>query len=115
MPRKRGRPVRVAMRRWVNDEAFATNVGSIIKSRDKMNEETVTAVTLALESLAKETVPVEALTDERIAAVRRLARRATPSLITRTLLSWRLGLEDRILRDIQQRQDLKEIAEICWA
>jgi hypothetical protein len=115
MSAKRGRPVRVAMRRWLNDEAHVARIRSIVGAREKMDEETLTAVSYALDALARETVPVEALTERRVAALRRLARHATPSLISRTLLSWRLGLEDRILREIQQRQDLKEIAEICWA
>lgn len=115
MSAKRGRPVRVAMRRWVNDEAYLATITAIIESRDKTNEETVTNVTYALEALARETVPAEALTDARIEALRRLARHATPSLIFRTLQNWRLGLEDRILREIPKRPDLKNIAELCWA
>ena len=115
MSAKRGRPVRVAMRRWLNDEVYLAKITSIVEARDKTNEETLTNVTSALEALARDTVPEEALTGRRLEALRRLARHATPSLISRTLLSWRLGLEDRILREIQQRQDLKEIAEICWA
>jgi hypothetical protein len=47
--------------------------------------------------------------------LRRLARFATPSFIARTLVSWRLGLEDRILREIPKRPDLQNIAELCWA
>ena len=103
------------MRRWINDDAYLANIASIIKSRDKTNEETLTNVTYALEAFARETVPAEALTWRRVNTLRRLARYATPSFIARTLLSWRLGLEDRILRKIQQRPDLKNIAELCWA
>ena len=115
MPGKRGRPVRVAMRRWVNDEAYAARIASIVDLRDRTNEETLTDVIHGLETLAKETIRAEALTARRRDMLRRLARDATPSRIARTLLSWRLGLEDRILRKIQQRQDLKGIAEFCWA
>jgi hypothetical protein len=115
MSAKRGRPVRVGMRRWLNDEAHVARIGSIVGAREKMDEERLTEVTYALDALARATVPVEALTERRAAALRRLARHATPSHIARTLLSWRLDLEDRILRKIQQRQDLKEVAEICWA
>ena len=61
MPAKRGRPVRVAMRQWVNDEAYVARITAIIESRDKTNEETLTNVTYALEVLARDTVPAEAL------------------------------------------------------
>lgn len=115
MPAKRGRPVRVAMRRWVNDEGYVARITAIIESRDKTNEETLTNVAFALEALARETVPAEALTRRRLSTLRRLARFATPSFIARTLVSWRLGLEDRILREIPKRPDLKNIAELCWA
>jgi hypothetical protein len=113
MSAKRGRPVRVTMRRWLND-GYVAKIASIVASRDKTDEETLTNVTRDLEALAKDTLP-EGVTPHRLEVLRRLARYATPSRISRTLLSWRLGLEDRILREIQHRQDLKDIAEICWA
>ena len=56
MSAKRGRPARVAMRRWLNDEAYVARIASIIESRDKTNEETLTNVTRDLEALAKETL-----------------------------------------------------------
>ncbi len=115
MPAKPGRPARVAMRRWINDDAYLATITSIIKSRDKTNEETLTNVDYALEVLARETVPVEALIPRRLNTLRRLARYATPSFIARTLVSWRLGLEDRILRETTKRSDLKNIPELCWA
>jgi hypothetical protein len=53
MSTKRGRPARVTMRRWLNDEAFVARIASIIESRDKTNEETLTNVTCDLEALAR--------------------------------------------------------------
>ena len=111
----RGRPTRPKMRRWLNDETYVPRVASIIGLRDKTDEEALTEVTYALEALARETLPDGAQTAGRSEALRRLARHAKPSLVSRTLLSWRLDLEDRIIRKIQQRKDLKEVAEICWA
>ena len=107
--------MRLKMRRWLNDETYGPRVASIIGLRDKTDEEALTQVTYALEALARETLPDGALTRRRSEALRRLGRHAKPSLVSRTLLSWRLDLEDRIIRSIQQRQDLKDIAEICWA
>ena len=54
-------------------------------------------------------------TPARRATRRMIARFATPSLIARSLVSWRLGLEDRILREIPKRPDLKNVEELCWA
>ena len=115
MAGRRGRPVRRGIQRWVNDETYVPRVASIIEPRDKTDEETVTDVTYALEALARETLPDGALTGRRRDCLRRLARHGKPSLVSRTLLSWRLGLEDRIIRRIQRRKDLKKIAELCWA
>ena len=99
--------MRLKMRRWLNDETYGPRVASIIGLRDKTDEEALTDVTYALEALASETLPDGALTRRRSEALHRLGRHAKPSLVSRTLLSWRLDLEDRIIRSIQQRQDLK--------
>jgi hypothetical protein len=102
---KRGRPVRDRARRWVNDEGFVATVTSIIESRDKANEETLTNVVRDIEAFARATIPPAALTDGRFNILRRLAVNATPSVTCRTLLSWHLDLEDRVLLKVQQRHD----------
>src|SRR5262245_58037410 len=107
---KRGRPVRERMRRWVNDEGFVATATSIIECRDKANEETLTNVVRDIGAFARATIPAAVLTDRRLEILRRLALNATPSVTCRTLLSWYLDLDDRTLRKIQQRHDLKEIA-----
>ncbi|HXG72900.1 MAG TPA: hypothetical protein VNJ04_20075, partial [Gemmatimonadaceae bacterium] len=66
--------------------------------RDKTDEDTLTEVTYALRALARETLPAGSLTKRRAESLCRLARHAKPSLVLRTLLSWRFGLEDRIIR-----------------
>ena len=115
MQGRRGRPVRGGMRQWLNDEAYMSKVTSIMRSRDRSNEETLTEVTHSLEALARETLPEAAQTIRRFQILRRLALRARPALVWRILLGWRLGLEDRIIRHILKRKDLKAIAEIRWA
>lgn len=115
MAERRGRPVLPGIRGWENDETFVPKVASIFESRDTSDEETLTEVTYAVETLAKETVPEERLTERRRGCLRRLAAYARPSRIARTLLSWRLNLPDRTIRHIQQREDLKGIAELWWA
>ena len=53
------------MRRWLNDEAFVVRIASIIESRDKTNEETLTNVTCDLGALARKTLPEGPLTPRR--------------------------------------------------
>ena len=115
MAGRRGRPVRRGMQRFQNDETFVPRVAPIIESRDKSDEETLTDVTYSLEAFARGTLPDGALTVRRRDCLRRLARHAKPSLVSRTLLSWQNNLPDRTIRRIQQREDLKDIAELCWA
>ena len=115
MAGQRGRPVRPGIRRWQNDETFVPMVTSIMKSRNKSNEETLTDVIYSLEGFAGGALPDGALTKPRREYLHRLARHAKPSLVARILLSWRFDLPDRTIRHIQQRADLKDIAELRWA
>jgi len=115
MARRRGRPVRPGVQHWRNDTAFASRVFSIAATRDKDDEATLTEAVHAFMALAKESIAAESLTDDRLECLRRLALRARPSRILRTLISWRDNLPDRTLRLIQQRDDLKNVAELYWA
>lgn len=115
MAKRRGRPVRPGIRRWQNDETFVNRVAAIMKSRDEGDEETLTDVTYSLTAFAERALPAGALTEPRRKCLRRLARAAAPSLVARTLLRWQTELPDRTLRIIQQREDLKGIAELWWA
>ena len=83
--------------------------------RDKSNEETLTEVTYEIEPFASGALPDGAFSRVRRDILRRLVRHAKPSLVSRTLLRWQNDLPDRTIRRIQQRKDLKNIAELCWA
>jgi hypothetical protein len=115
MVRGRGRPVCLGVRHWRNDEAFASSVLSIAATRDSDDETSLTEVVYAVQALAKATIPAESLSENRLECLRRLVLRARPSRIVRTLVGWRDNLPDRILRRIQRREDLKNIAELWWA
>ena len=115
MSAKRGRPVRVAMRRWLNDEVYLAKITSIVDARDKTNEETVTNVTYALEALARETVPAEALSTQRIEALRGspATRRPRSSLALSSVgvLASRIVSSARFSTGRTSRRSLR----ICWA
>jgi hypothetical protein len=115
METRRGRPVRSGILRWRNHQAIKSTVFSILDKRDIHNETTLTDTIYAVEALAKQTIPAESLTDRRLKCLRKLAIRARPSRISRTIVSWRDNLPDRIVRRIQRRKDLEHIAELWWA
>src|SRR5678815_3731532 len=114
MATRRGRPDRSGVLRCRNHKAVESSVSQILENRDIHNEMTLTDTIYEVEALAKQTIPAESLTERRLKCLRKLALRARPSRILRTLVSWRDNLPDRIVRRIQRRKDLENIAELWW-
>lgn len=108
--KKRGRPKRPGIGEWLNDDVLIARVATIIDQRDIHNEETLTNVRSQLDEVAREFLGHGPLTDVEDARLATLARRAKPSLISRTLHSWRFDLSDRTVRYFQ-----KHILEARWA
>jgi hypothetical protein len=112
MTQKRGRPVRPGMRVWRDPEILTRRVKTILRRRDKHNLETTTEAGLKLIALAERVMGKEAVTARRRARLFLLARDAKPSVIVRTLLSWRFQLPDRLVRHLQT---LTDVQEMRWA
>ena len=100
------------MRVWRNSEILTRRVKTILRGRDKHNEEMLTEIGLKLIALGRRVVSKEGMTPRRCARLIKFAVAAKPSVIARTLLSWRFDLPDRVVRRLQTVTDMQEMR---WA
>jgi hypothetical protein len=111
MTKKRGRPTRPTLGIWQNPDVLTRRVRTMVRRRDKDDEQTVTEVGQQLIGLTGRVLPRPLTTTER-ARLLRLAHNAKPSQVTTTLLRWRFQLPDRAVRVLLRR---KGIMKMRWA
>ena len=97
-----GRPKQITLGCWRDSEVLGRRVATITYRKDRSDPETLTDITTRLYALARRVLGKE-LDDGQRARLQRLARRAKPSAITRTLQSWRFQMPVRTVHAFDQR------------
>jgi hypothetical protein len=83
-------------------ELVDEKVRAIVAERDSVVNESLTRVSLALESFARSILEPSAFSPQRKRRLGVLARKASVRVITRTLLSWRSDFPDQTVRRLKK-------------